>query len=186
MFGHDNQNDQKQADQTTVTPTVSPPSEDLLTTGSSPAPVDKPINDVTTGAPDFDVSNVSLDNSDNDKPSDSSAADTSTPDEPADDDDKPAATDAADDTLSLDSGNDELVAIKQDALQQLSPLVDHLDQSPEEKFRTTMMMIQASDDQKLVKTAFDAAKEIADDKTRAQALLDVINEINYFTQQNKD
>lgn len=79
---------------------------------------------------------------------------------------------------------DDLLDIKQHALQELSPLVSHLDQTPEEKFRTTMMMIQASDDQSLVKDAYDAAKQITDEKTRAQALLDVVNEINYFTQHN--
>jgi hypothetical protein len=77
-----------------------------------------------------------------------------------------------------------LLDIKQNALQQLSPLVDHLDQSPEEKFRTTMMMIQASDNQALVKTAYEIAGQINDEKARAQALLDIINEINYFTQHN--
>lgn len=78
----------------------------------------------------------------------------------------------------------ELLDLKKQALEQLSPLVTHLDQSPEEKFRTTMMMIQASDNQSLIKDAYAAAKEITDDKARAQALLDVINEINYFTQLN--
>ena len=82
------------------------------------------------------------------------------------------------------SNVDDLVGIKQEALKQLSPLVSHLDQTPEEKFRTTMMMIQAADDDKLISSAFETAKQIKDDKTRAQALLDVINEINYFTQQN--
>ena len=79
---------------------------------------------------------------------------------------------------------DDLLGIKQDALQELSPLVGHLEQSAEEKFRTTMMMIQASDDHSLIKTAYDAAKQITDEKARAQALLDVVNEINYFTQQH--
>jgi hypothetical protein len=79
---------------------------------------------------------------------------------------------------------DDLLEIKQDALHELTPLVGHLEQSPEEKFRTTMMMIQASDDHSLIKTAYDAAKQITDEKVRAQALLDVVNEINYFTQQH--
>lgn len=82
--------------------------------------------------------------------------------------------------------SDDLTSIKQEALQQLSPLVGHLDQTPEEKFRTTMMMIQAADNQSLIKTAYDAAQHISDEKEKAQALLDVINEINYFTQQKKD
>jgi hypothetical protein len=83
--------------------------------------------------------------------------------------------------LSQNDAND-LFDIKQQALTQLSPLVGHLDQSPEEKFRTTMMMIQASDDQNLIRPAFEAAQSIGDEKVRAQALLDVVNEINYFTQ----
>lgn len=78
---------------------------------------------------------------------------------------------------------DDLLKIKQDALQQLSPLVNHLDQSPEERFRTTMMMIQATDDSSLIQSAYDAAQEITDEKVKAQALLDVVNEINYFSQQ---
>jgi len=78
----------------------------------------------------------------------------------------------------------DLVDIKQQALQHLSPLVSHLDQTPDEKFRTTMMMIQATDDHSLLKQAFESAQKIEDDKARAQALLDVINEINYFTQQH--
>jgi hypothetical protein len=77
---------------------------------------------------------------------------------------------------------DDLLSLKQHALQQLSPLVGHLDQTPEEKFRTTMMMIQASDDQTLIKGAYEAAQAIPDEKARAQALLDIVNEINYFTQ----
>lgn len=80
--------------------------------------------------------------------------------------------------------NDALLSMKQEALQQLTPLVSHLDQSPEEKFRTVMMMIQASDDHTKLNEAFEIAKQITDDKVRAQALLDVINEINYFTQHN--
>lgn len=79
-------------------------------------------------------------------------------------------------------GTDDLLSMKQAALQQLNPLVNHLDQNPEEKFRTVMMMIQATDDHTKLGEAFEAAKQIPEDKARAQALLDVINEINYFTQ----
>lgn len=77
---------------------------------------------------------------------------------------------------------DGLIDIKQEALGKLTPLIGHLEQSPEDKFRTLMMMIQASDDQSLVKQAYETAGNIEDEKTRAQALLDIVNEINYFTQ----
>jgi len=49
-----------------------------------------------------------------------------------------------------------------------------------------MMMIQATDDKSILPKALDAAKAIEDEKVRAQALLDVVNEINYFTQQDQD
>jgi hypothetical protein len=77
--------------------------------------------------------------------------------------------------------DDNLIDIKQQAVQSLQPLVSHLDQSPEEKFKTTMMLIQATDNSSLVKQAYEAANQIQDEKARAQALLDVVNEINYFT-----
>lgn len=102
-----------------------------------------------------------------------------TPAEPSDDVPMPSAK--QDDDI-VDLSAHELIDIKQKALGQLNPLMDHLDQTPEEKFRTTMMMIQASDDQTLVKTAYEAAQKITDEKARAQALLDIVNEINYFTQ----
>lgn len=93
----------------------------------------------------------------------------------------PVPTIPVDDSPTPVSQND-LLDIKQQALTQLSPLVDHLDQTAEEKFRTTMMMIQASDNQHLIKDAYETAKNISDEKARAQALLDIVNEINYFTQ----
>jgi hypothetical protein len=99
-----------------------------------------------------------------------------------------AAPAAADDphAPSADPHVNDRLDIKQQALNQLSPLVGHLEQTPEEKFRTTMMMIQASDDQSLVQTAYEAAQAIPDEKAKAQALLDIVNEINYFTRQNQN
>lgn len=81
-----------------------------------------------------------------------------------------------------DEGTQELLAIKQEALQKLMPIIDDIEQTPEEHFRTLMMMIQASDDDSLVPKAYEAAGAIEDEHTRAQALLDIVNEINYFTQ----
>ncbi len=78
----------------------------------------------------------------------------------------------------------DLLDIKNEALHNLSPLVDKLDLDAEEKFKTVMMLIQASDDQTLIPKAYDLAKAITDEKAKAQALLDVVNEINYFTQKS--
>jgi len=132
---------------------------------------DNPVNDDT-------ISPVPTD-----KTNDSASAPTS------DDTPSPSPTVVAPSTSSASADDaidditpDELLGIKRQVLTQLSPLVDHLDQMPEERFRTLMMMIQASDDQALVKSAYEAAKKITDEKARAQALLDIVNEINYFTQ----
>jgi hypothetical protein len=81
--------------------------------------------------------------------------------------------------------NQDLISIKKDALQQLFPLVDHLEQEPEEKFKTMLMMIQASDDKSMLSSAYDVAQKITDEKLKAQALLDIVNEINYFTQKTE-
>ncbi len=85
-----------------------------------------------------------------------------------------------------DNPKHELIDIKQKALGELAPLIDDLDLSGEDKFRTIMMMIQASDDESLVAKAYAAAHAIEDEKVRAQALLDIVNEINYFTQPHEN
>ena len=81
----------------------------------------------------------------------------------------------------------KLNSLKQQALTKLSPLVEDLEQPPLEHFRTLMMLIQATDNSELLNRALETANSIDDDKDRAQALLDIVNEINYFTAQaNKD
>lgn len=151
MFGHDNNQDQREDE---VLQGVDDSANDHK--DDTPAPASHRDNAglggfVPTPAPSFA----------------SPSASPATPDPAA-----PAAT-------------DDLLDIKQEALQALTPLVGQLDQTPEEQFRTTMMMIQASDNHSLVKVAYDAAQKIGNEKERAQALLDIVNEINYFTQQNQ-
>lgn len=90
---------------------------------------------------------------------------------------------ASDQSEHSEGDLNNLIDLKQKALSELNPLVEHLDQNNEEKFNTLMMMIQASDDQSLIQQAYEVAQKITDEKARAQALLDVVNEINYFTQQ---
>ncbi len=88
----------------------------------------------------------------------------------------------SDDSSSPSVDKNHLADMKQQALDHLEPLVEHLDQSAEDAFKTTMMMIQANDNHSLLDKALDSAKKITDDKVRAQAMLDIINEINYFSQ----
>lgn len=170
MFGHDSQDDNQ--DDSVVEPA-------------------EPVADASLGDGGNDATQpVASDNTDNNEPdtelpgsSIGSFAPSAPPPSSEDSDDQ---ADQASSPAVAAPGADDLLAIKQEALQSLSPLLGHLDQTPEEKFRTTMMMIQASDNQSLIQTAYEAAKDIKDEKVKAQALLDIVNEINYFTQQPKD
>lgn len=83
------------------------------------------------------------------------------------------------------NSNEDLSEIKRDAIAKLAPLVDELDQNPEEKYRTLMLLIQSTDDQSLIKEAYETADRIEDKKARAEALLGIINEIEYFTNNKK-
>lgn len=172
MFGHDKHDDDKEE---VVQPVdTQPVNEGLLGVDDSDDATGAPTtDDVSTNDDVASVSGAGLVTDDD--VSDVSVGNSTDSDDASNDSSSASATDSND-----------LLDIKRQALQELSPLVDHLDQSPEEKFKTTMMMIQATDDKALLPAAFGAAKEIADDKARAQALLDVINEINYFTQPKKD
>lgn len=181
MFGQNN-SDQNQQDATAQNPMLQNSAPPAGFFGQGPAPLGAPgMPDSGQDANEPSAEEPSAPMIMDDNPTDFGSP--STPDDiaatsPA------AATDPFGNasTSTNPVSNDQLLNMKQEALQQLTPLVNHLDQSPEEKFRTVMMMIQASDDHTKLSEAFEAAKQIPDDKARAQALLDVINEINYFTQ----
>jgi hypothetical protein len=93
----------------------------------------------------------------------------------------PAPTMTAPDPVPS-TGNPELDTIKKDALEELRPLVDKLDLPDEEQFNTLLLIIRSTDDQSLLTQAHTAAKAIPDDAKRAQALLDIIKEIDFFGQ----
>ena len=70
--------------------------------------------------------------------------------------------------------------IKVHALQDLRPLIDKLSVSNEEKFDIYLLLLRSSDDNTLIEPAYEAARNIEDETKRANALLDVIKEIDYF------
>jgi len=75
----------------------------------------------------------------------------------------------------------ELEGIKKNALEQLRPLIGKVDLPAEEKFDVYLMLIRSTDDASLVGPASDAAKNISDEKRRAEAFLDIIKEIDYLS-----
>ena len=181
MFGQDNQQQQTAQDwqqpaadqtnpaqtivgETTVTDSLEVPPSELASTSTMPA-VDFPQQNSQQ------VATTSDDGWSSSSPDPGAAQSTST-----------SSSFTTPPQLDMSAAS-ELIEIKQKALNELSPLVNQLDQTPEEKFKTTMMLIQASDNQALIPDAYAAAQSITDEKIKAQALLDVINEINYFTQQ---
>ncbi len=87
-------------------------------------------------------------------------------------------------TSVAESATDEqsdLSSIKKDALNDLRPLVDKLEIAPEEKFDTYLLLIRSTDDKTLIAPAYAAAQAIPDEARKAQALLDVIKEIDYLS-----
>jgi hypothetical protein len=78
----------------------------------------------------------------------------------------------------------DLLDLKHAALTELSPIIDVLDAKPEDKFRTLIELIQSTDNQSLLPSALAIAKTIEDKQVRAQALLTIVNEANYFTKHN--
>lgn len=76
-----------------------------------------------------------------------------------------------------------LASIKQDALVELRPLVDKLNLSSEERFDTYLLLIRSTDDKDLIGPAHEAAKAIEDETKRAEALLNIIKEIDYLSRQ---
>ncbi len=76
----------------------------------------------------------------------------------------------------------DLNGIKKTALEELRPLMDKVSLSAEEKFNTYLMLIRSTDDASLIEPAHTTAQAITDESVRAQALLDVIKEIDYLSQ----
>ena len=74
----------------------------------------------------------------------------------------------------------DLDRIKSHALEDLRPLVDKLTVTNEEKFDIYLLLLRSSDDDTLIEPAYNAARAIEDETKRANALLDVIKEIDYF------
>ncbi|RKW00135.1 MAG: hypothetical protein D8B37_03565, partial [Candidatus Saccharimonas sp.] len=83
-------------------------------------------------------------------------------------------------TVMSSFGGLDLDTIKGYALKDLRPLVDKLTVSNEEKFDIYLLLLRSSDDNTLIEPAYNAARMIEDETKRANALLDVIKEIDYF------
>ncbi len=77
--------------------------------------------------------------------------------------------------------NDELENIKKDALRELRPLVDKLELSAEERFDIYLLLLRSTDDTTLIAPAHATAQQIENESKRAEALLDIIKEIDFLS-----
>ena len=84
-------------------------------------------------------------------------------------------------TPSVSQDDDSLDPIKNQALEELRPLIEKLNIPAEEKFETYLLLIRSSDDKSLIAPAHQTALLIEDETKRAEALLDIIKEIEYLS-----
>ncbi len=82
-------------------------------------------------------------------------------------------------------GSEDLDTIKLNALKELRPLMDKVELPAEEKFDTYLMLIRSTDDKTLIGPAHTAAQGIADEKRKAEALLEIIKEIDYLSRREQ-
>jgi len=83
------------------------------------------------------------------------------------------------------AGNSDLESIKQKALTELKPLLDEVDLPADQKFHTILEIISATNDTSLIPKLYEAAEKIEDKHERAQALVDVVSEIEYLSNDAK-
>lgn len=89
------------------------------------------------------------------------------------------AVEASVNTMNEPNGN-SLDDLRQKALRDLRPIVDKVELNDEESFDILLLLIRETDDESLLPRAYEAARQIQDEARRAQALLDVIKETDYF------
>ncbi len=102
----------------------------------------------------------------------------------------PAVAAVAPNTLSSvgplpSTGSADLDEIKLAALKELQPLMGKVDLPAEEKFDTYLMLIRSTDDKSLIAPAHVAAQNISDEKRKAEALLEIIKEIDYLSRKEQ-
>ena len=85
--------------------------------------------------------------------------------------------------LGRNVDNGALGDIRLQVISELRPLVNRLDfLAPADKFDTLLLLIRTIDDSSLIPMAHQTAMAIPDEVKRAQALLDILKEIDFFTQ----
>ena len=147
---------------------------DMNQTSKMPVSDDPELAKILSG-----VSGSSDDSDDNQSTDELQYEDLNQVEVPATEEDQPV-TEQPQQTAIPSFGGLDLDTIKGYALEALRPLVDKLTVSNEEKFDIYLLLLRSSDDNTLIEPAYNAARMIEDEAKRANALLNVIKEIDYF------
>jgi hypothetical protein len=75
------------------------------------------------------------------------------------------------------SGSD-ISKVKEAALKELFPIMDRVEVDPEKRFMLYQEMLNTMRDKAVIAPAYEAARQIRDDKVRADSLLYLINSID--------
>ena len=75
-------------------------------------------------------------------------------------------------------GDPDLDRVKINALNEIRPILETVDILPEKKFTIYKDIIELTDDKACIEPAYNAARQIADEKGRAEALLYIIEIID--------
>lgn len=89
-----------------------------------------------------------------------------------------SASDTVATTETPQSSASDLDDLKQKALAALSPLIKHLDQSPEEKYKVAKMVCDSAPNKDNLNDVYEAAQNLTDEKAKAEAIYDIVNKIN--------
>lgn len=75
-------------------------------------------------------------------------------------------------------GGSDIVKVKEAALKELFPIMDRVEIEPEKRFILFQEMLNTMRDKAVIAPAYEAARQIRDDKLRADSLLYLINSID--------
>ena len=109
-----------------------------------------------------------------DKPAEEAApaADAAVADAPA------VAPEPVQETVKADYGDPDLSRVKSLALADIRPLLEKVDLLPAQKFKIYREIIEMNSDKGAIEPAYNAAKEIAHEKTRVESLLYLVEMID--------
>jgi hypothetical protein len=80
----------------------------------------------------------------------------------------------------------QLVELKTQIINELTPLMERTSVDPEQKFAILMLASRSNGDDTSLKVAYEAAKDIRDDNTKLEALMELLEEVDFHLRPVED